>query len=91
MSLPLFVHTAPVPSDSVSVLLAVGDYKIRTDIKDTILNLSIDNRILESVSDGQIVSVQSKSPARASIISSGKEAHISLYLDDCPRNSPNTA
>lgn len=82
--LPLFVHTPSVPADSVTVLLGAGDYKVLTDKKDAILNLSIPSNepgLFENIQDGQLISVKSKSPARASIVVAGKESHISLYLN----------
>ncbi len=82
--LPLFVHTPSVPADSVTVLLGAGDYKVSTDKKDAVLNLSVASQepgLFENIFDGQIISVKSKSPARASIVVGGKESHISLYLN----------
>jgi hypothetical protein len=66
-------------------MLAAGEWVIRTDRKDAILNLSVDGTLYQDIQNEQIISVPTRSPARASIVQAGTEKYLSLYLDD---NSP---
>jgi hypothetical protein len=82
MQLPLFLSTFPLPSDSALVMLAAGEWTVRTDRQDAILNLSVDGTVYHDIQNEQIISVPSRSPVRASIVQKGTEKFLSLYLDD---------
>jgi hypothetical protein len=82
MKLPLFVSSFPLPSDSALVMLAAGEWTVRTDRQDAILNLSIGDTLYTDIKNEQIISVPSRLPARASIVQKGTEKFLSLYLDD---------
>lgn len=66
-------------------MLAAGTWKVSTDRKDAILNLSVNGALYQDIRDGQSITVDSRVPARASIVQAGTEKYLSLYLDD---NSP---
>ena len=86
MKLPLFVASPVIPSDSTYALLAAGEWVVETDIKDSVLNLSVSSdgvpALYEAIQTGQKIVIPSLSPVRASIVSAGKERNISLYLND---------
>lgn len=87
MSVPLFVHTAPLPFlNSSVVMLVAGDYEVSTDIIDSVCNLSLSivgssgSQLLERIQNGQQIKVEAKSLARATIVVEGKERYINLTL-----------
>jgi hypothetical protein len=85
MKLPLFVSSLPFPADSALVMLSAGVWTISTDRKDAILNLSVNGTMYQDIRDGQTITVDYRTPARAAIVQAGTEKYLSLYLDD---NSP---
>lgn len=85
MKLPLFVGSLPFPTDSAVVMLAAGEWIVRTDRQDAILNLSVNGTQYHDIQNEQRISVPNRSPAQATIVKAGTEKHLSLYLDD---NSP---
>jgi len=82
MKLPLFVSSLPFLSDSAIVRLGAGEWVVESNHKDAILNLSVDGTLYQDIQNGQKILVLSPSPVRASIVKSGTEKSLTVYLDD---------